>query len=1201
MLQRLLQDADHTAHAYCDNQSGVVLFADISGFTAISERLAEQGSAGVEELSSLLNGYFSHLTQLVVEHGGDVVKFAGDGLLAYWPDQPTSLSQAVHCGSRIQEHLRDNAARNASLRLSLRIGIGVGEVFAASVGGEPDHWEFVLGGEAVQQSYSAQRQAEPGQVVLSPEALSQYQPPLGVPTPLPVEAPASLERLPAAARGYVPRPVLARLESGQGEWLAELRRVSALFIHLPTLDLHADFARAQAVIQGIQRVLSELEGVVTRVGVDGQGITVLAAFGLPPLAHEDDATRAVRAALGVAALAESAGLVVSVGVATGPVFCGAIGSSQRCEYTMLGDTINVAARIMAAGQGVRCESTTMAACAHTLRFNPLGSLSIRGRSEPVVLGEPQAFEASAAPSRTVSLVGRHAEQRRFTERLEAGRGGLILVEGEAGIGKSCLVAHFLEQAQAKGVPTLLGAGDSIGRATLYGAWRSVFTQIFGAAATDAAAVLTHLSPSQQPLAPLLGVVLPVELPDNATTAMLVGRDRSEATLELLVSLLRRHAVEQHLLLVMEDAHWFDSASWALLLRVVEQLEGLLIVVDTRPLLPPYLPEYEALRAHPSTDFLQLQALSGEDIAQVVAECLGVHELPEVVVRLIQQKAEGHPFFSEELAYALRDAGMIQISQGVCRLAPDAPNLLELAFPDTVQGVITSRIDRLSPQQQFAIKVASVVGRLFTLRTLSAIYPLSQDVPALPHNLEELSRLDLTPRELTLPEQAYLFKHVLTQEVAYSLMLATQRQPLHHAIALWYEQTYASDLTPHYSVLAYHWNRVVETGIPTPEALPKAILYAQKSGDQALRSNALLEAIGHFSSALSLLARLPESAERDSQELSLQVSLAIPLTLTRGWAAPEVGAAYQRAQVLIQRVGEAPQLFPTLVGVLTYYLVRGQYDDALAMAQHNLEVALRLGDPELLLEAEHDLGAVHFYRGEIAQVRPHMDQVHALFDSERHYHHIFLYGKNPGCVAHVHLGLTSCLEGDLDQALQEMQAATALTESWPHPFSRLWSFCGEALVRYARGETQELAQLAGSICELANQNGFPNWLAQGLVYLGSAQVRLGSHAEGLAAMQQGIGLWAMTGSELLRPFLLSLLAEGQQLAGQPDAARATLQEAIAQVERTGERWWEPELYRRLGTLAPPDEAQGHYQKAHALATARGVPLLVQRTSEVLKSV
>jgi tetratricopeptide (TPR) repeat protein len=357
---------------------------------------------------------------------------------------------------------------------------------------------------------------------------------------------------------------------------------------------------------------------------------------------------------------------------------------------------------------------------------------------------------------------------------------------------------------------------------------------------------------------LLNVVLALDLPDNEITAQMTGEVRADNTRDLLVLLLQKAAQEAPLLLALEDAHWFDSASWSVVRVVSQQVQPLLLLATTRPFdgAPP--PEFTQLLNDPAVVYFKLTALSHGSTLALVCQRLGVASLPQPVADFIYEKAEGHPFFSEELAYALRDAGVIEVSNGVCRIAPHIGDLHALNFPYTIQGVIISRVDRLTPQQQLTLKVASVIGRIFAYYTLRDVYPVEADKPRLPEHLQMLEKLDLTTLASAEPDLAYLFKHIITQEVVYNLMLFAQRKQLHQAVAEWYEQQHADDLSPFYPLLVHHWSKA--------ENYSKTLDYLEKAGEQALRDYANQEAVTFFEQALELVAQAeaPKAADRVRQ-------------------------------------------------------------------------------------------------------------------------------------------------------------------------------------------------------------------------------------------------------------------------------------------------------------------------------------------------
>jgi class 3 adenylate cyclase/tetratricopeptide (TPR) repeat protein len=876
VVRRFADRHEPLGEAESERFVAAVLFADISGFTALTERLAGTGPSGVEELTELLNDCFGLLVELVGEHGGEVVKFAGDALLAIWPtdgDTAGVTAWAARCALAMQQSLQHSELA-ARMQLSVRIAVGFGQVAVAHLGGVRGRWEVMVGGPAVVQVCAAGQLAGPDEVVLCPGALDLLgdlatggQVRLGAGGPSvfrlagvrsPTRAAPSVRRAGPveaagpALRAYVPAAITARLAAGQSAWISELRTVSVLFVGLPGLDdiRLESLEQAQQLVGAVQEALYEYEGSVNKLGVDDKGATLLAAFGLPPVAHEDDAVRAAQAALEVQVRLQRLGLRARLGLATGRVFCGSVGSSQRREYTMIGGVVNLAARLMqAANDELVCDAATRQATQAKFAFEALSPRRLKGWAEPVAVFRPCGQRLIRAPSR--SLVGRVRERRLLAERLDAlqqGRGGAVLLEGEAGIGKSRLVDALVEQAAGAPIRTLVGAADAVRSTTPYHPWRPVFDAVFDLEEVTElserpARVLERFRdrPDLERLAPLLADVLPLDLPGDEVVGRLEGPVRADNLRRLLVGVLRMVAAERPLLIVVEDAHWCDSASWALAWLVAQQLPQALLVLALRPLGDP-VPEYERLRSPPGGQRLQLDPLPADDVAALVAQRLGVNSVPRLVADVISEHAGGNPFFSEELAYALRDTGAITVTDGTCQIIPGA-DLRLLSLPDTVQGVVLTRIDRLAPPQQLTLKVASVIGRSFAHRLLRDIHPIAADRPTLPGQLDGLQRRDLVLLETPEPELAWMFKHVITRDVAYDLMLGAQRRALHRAIAEWYERRHLAQLPQFYPLLAYHWTR---SGVTA-----KAIRYLSLAGEQALAGAAYREAAHFLADALAL--------------------------------------------------------------------------------------------------------------------------------------------------------------------------------------------------------------------------------------------------------------------------------------------------------------------------------------------------------------
>ena len=846
LLQQLADLAAAPSGPRADRLTAAVLSADISGSTALAEELAEQGPGGAEALTRILNAYFGPLIEMIHAAGGDVVKFAGDGLLAMWPVRgngdglAVAIQRAASCAIRIQKGLHAEAVAD-DVHLSVRIGIGAGTLIAGYLGGVADRWEFSISGPAVLQAGAAERYAHPGQTVLSSTALrlltrratvqplsdglarlKQIEPP-----PIPDAVPPHIgATVPATAlRAFLAPAVLARMLAGQSEWLAELRRVTVVFINLLGVDHRTSLDQAQTIMCAVQIALERFGGGISRLGVGDKGPVVLAAFGLPPHAHEDDAVRALRAATMLQAALSGLHMRSAVGIATGRAFCGSVGSARRREYTIIGDVANLAARLMqAAGEGILCDEPTQQAARAHVTFDALAPITVKGKSHAVPVYRPRATPAQRPPA-TTALIGRDAERARLVAHLEAvletGVRRTVIIDGEAGIGKSRLVQALHEYAQDRSIRCLIGAADAIEVSTPYHAWRSVFAQLFDLGNVpedielrrqqvhrfiESVAVRAHHDgPALDRLAPLLNAVLPLDLPETELTQQMHGQVRADNTHDLLVRLLQAGVESAPLVVIIEDAHWLDSASWAVLRLISQRVDRIVLVIATRPLQDPQPAEYLQISHAPGTDIVRLSGLSGDAAEMLACRRLGVSSIPPAVATLIRDKAAGNPFFTEELAYMLRDRGVIIVSGTSGHLAPHSGDLRALSVPDTLEGVVTSRIDRLTPRQQLSLKVASVLGRVALFAAVCAIYPIESDRLALAGELEALTRSDVLAVESPAPALAYIFKHVIIQDVCYNLMPFAQRQELHRAAAEWYERTQAHQLPAYAALLAHHWN------------------------------------------------------------------------------------------------------------------------------------------------------------------------------------------------------------------------------------------------------------------------------------------------------------------------------------------------------------------------------------------------------------
>ncbi|HJS18739.1 MAG TPA: AAA family ATPase, partial [Anaerolineales bacterium] len=897
-----------------NHMHGTALFADISGFTQLTEALAQlHGSQrGAEEITHHINLVFDSLIAEVDRYGGSVVGFGGDAITCWFDGDEglrgTTCALAMHRAIEVFDPLSGPSGRQIKFALKAAVVVGSTQRFLV---GDPNIRVFdVLAGSLMDELAAAEHHTQSGEVVLAPSAISalgqqaiidilreeeETGQRFGVLSSLASEAPAdpwppidghALED--EQLLPWIPTPIYDRLKGEQSIFLAELRTAVSLFLRFSGIDYDDDISareKLDSFIRWVQSILARYEGMLIDLTIGDKGSYLQAGFGVS-LAHEDDPARAVTAASDLQNLPPELNFIrePQIGISQGLMRTGAYGATTRSTFGVQGSDVNLAARLMTSARPgqILITSRVSKAISPGFQVQELGPRILKGQQKPIpifTVTKRRLPQSSGAQEARVlpGIIGRADERAILANELKdllEGGTGCVLIEGEAGIGKSRLVEDFLHQTREMGVTAYLGAGDSIEQATTYFGWRSIYSALFELSERDDPAavqnrILAQLAEDQYMMdrAPLLNAVLPIRLPENDLTAQMTGELRASNTQELLVSLLARSAERAPFALVIDDAHWLDSASWALLEQVRTQIRNALLLIATRPFLledvasEPQISrvtrpaEYDRLHNDPTVERIHLDRLDDEDILALISQRLGVSELPQPLAELILERAEGHPFFSEEIVLALRDAGTIRVVADQVELTSGNGDFRSGSFPDTIQGVITSRLDRLPAQEVLTLKVASVIGRIFPFQTLAAVHPLNMEGPQLRRQLDDLDRLAITPMETPEPNLAYIFRHILTQEVVYQMMLYAQRQQLHQAVAGWLEQVHADNIPPFYPLLAEHWRIAAEIEEQDAFPLQKAVFYLDKSGEQAERNYANQEVIRFLGQAL-IMSRDP---------------------------------------------------------------------------------------------------------------------------------------------------------------------------------------------------------------------------------------------------------------------------------------------------------------------------------------------------------
>jgi len=994
--------------------------------------------------------------------------------------------------------------------------------------------------------------------------------------------------LPAAARG-APE--------------AERRQLTVLFCDLvdsTPLASQLDPEDLREVVRAYQeacaKVIARFEGHIAQYLGDG----LLVYFGYP-LAHEDDTPRAVRAGLGmVEALGQlntrlvperGVRLAVRLGIHTGLVVVGEVGGGTRQEQLALGETPNLAARLqgLAAPNTLVISAATLQLLGGFFACQSLGTPLLKGFAQPMevyqVLSESTARSRLDVAGRTglTPLVGREQEVRLLRERwvqVKDGLGQVVLLSGEAGIGKSRLVQvlkeHVAAESQAWLTPcqcspyyqntALYPLIDLLERVALRfdreESPQHKFSKLEG--------LLVQYGLPLVEAVPLFASLLSLPLAADYAPLTVPPEQQKQKTLHALLAILLRIAAQQPLLFVMEDLHWVDPTTLEFLSLLVDQgpTTRILVLLTFRP---DFSPPWTG-RSHLTQ--VTLSRLPRRQAAEMTDWVAHGKALPVEVMEQVVAKTDGVPLFVEELTKMVLESGLLQEREDRYELIGPLP---PLAIPATLHDSLMARLDRLAAVKAMT-QLGATLGREFSYELLQAVSPW--DEGTLQRGLQQLVEAEFLYQRGLPPQATYLFKHALIQDAAYQSLLRSTRQQYHQRIAQVVEARFPDLCETQPELLAHH---CTEAGLTA-----QAIGYWQRAGQRAIERSAHLEAISHLTRGLEVLKTLPDTLQRAQRELDLQTSLGPVLMATKGFTAPEVEAAYARARELCRQVGETPQLFPVLHGLWRFYVNRPALQTARELGEQLLTLAQRVGDSALLLEAHRALGQTTFWLGEMASSRAHMEQGMTLYDFQQHRSHTLLYGQDPGVVCRSFAAWALWVLGYPDQARQRIYKALTLAQELTHPFSLVYALTCAAIVHGFRREGPAIQKQAEEVMAVSQEQGFPFWVTWGTIVQGWALATQGQETAGITHIRQGLAAYHATGTEVFGPTYLVVLAEAHGNLGQIGEGLSVLVQARALVDRTGECWWEAELYRLKGEFllrqANPDEHQAETCFRQALEIA-----------------
>ena len=967
---------------------------------------------------------------------------------------------------------------------------------------------------------------------------------------------------------HPPAPQRASLSSD-----GERRQLTVLFadvVGATALSGRLDPEALRDVLRVYQGIC--IESVTRYAGNVNQyiGDGVVAFFG-HPIAHDNDAERAILAGLaiiaGIGKLGQSLSvngepaIEVRVGIHTGLVVVGAMGEGGGNLHHAIGETPNLAARIQgeAAPNSVCISAATLGLVANRFHVRALGPRQLKGVTKDSELFSVVAAAEStteSGPGRVApALVGRDAELRHLLDRWALARGGqgqAVYLSGEGGIGKSRLLDALREYVTGGGHGwRTIRCSPFFQNSALYPVIDLIKRSIGAAGLTTpearAAALRRDLraadigdNTSYALIASLVGLD---DEHDQALSDMAPAQWKRQ-TLNTLIEWLRADAFRGSLVMVVEDLHWIDASTREFLGMLLERIADLpvLLVLTYRPeFAPPWT-------IHRNVSSVALARLTAEDVVLVATGITAGKALPPRVVEEIVRRTDGVPLFVEELTKAILASGLIVEREGVLQLASDQTAQLEV--PATLRDSLTARLDRLGAAKETA-QLASVLGREFDFATLQSVC----EIPGaeLEAQLDALNRAEIIQQSGFPPHSHYVFKHALIQEAAYDTLLKRARHRLHERVASSYVERFTEVVQLRPELVAYHYSRAL-----MPEA---AVPFYQRAGELAVGRSAYEEAIAHLGAALEQLERVQDPTVRSARELGLRVLIGPALIARMGLQSEETASNYARACQLAETVGEPTERFMAMWGDWICKTTAGEIVAASRRSEDLVTLSGKLDSDEYVLQAHHSRWTNFFFIGDVAIARADTLEGIRLYDGIRHRHHKHTYGgHDPGVCAHGVGANAAWSSGFTKEALRLAEKAVSIGIELDHPFSLTSAYLWTALMLHNTRDyaaTQATSELLIATCE---KHGFGQWVGLGLVLSGASRTARGDTTFGLKLVEDGLKANRMTLQLSLFPLVASAAAEAHLHAGDHVRALALLAEAIEVSDKTGMALHRPEVQR-----------------------------------------
>jgi class 3 adenylate cyclase/tetratricopeptide (TPR) repeat protein len=975
---------------------------------------------------------------------------------------------------------------------------------------------------------------------------------------------------------------------------AEFRQITVMFSDLvgsTQLSQKLDPEDLQKLIDAYRgecsTAIRRYGGEVARYFGDG----VMAFFGWPN-AHEDDAARAIHAALeivaGVARITEPVTLTCRVGVCSGPVVVGEIGGSGTWSMDAVGETPNIAARLqtLAAANTVVVSESTRRLVPAAFDFQDLGLKELKGVTEPLHVyrvvsarSTTSRFEAAHAGSLS-PLIGRSSELSLLVDRwqkIKEGDGQVIFLSGIPGVGKSRLLHELKRYIRQEPHVLLHHQGSPYHNQS---AFFPIIEQIEQAAQLTAreadadklAKLKAYLPRSiDSSIEPVLLIAKLLSIPLNGQELSgLTPQQIKNRTISTLVDMLLAFSVQGPTLCIFEDAHWLDPSTLELLELIISRIDHarVLLIVSCRPEFHP------AWIAHTNATIHSLTRLSNTEVKTMIRDLLNGDSLPQALLDQIIEKADGVPLFIEELTNS-----MLSTPQQTRGTSERAVRSSLLRVPDTLSDALMERLDRVAPSRRLA-QIAAVIGREFSADLLSAASQVEED--DMLSALALLEKADIIYRADISPSVRFAFKHVLLRDAIYDSLLRSKRQQIHADIAAILVQDFPELTENQPEVLAYHYQEASN--------YRQAIRCWFDAGQRALANSANVEAIANFRKALQLLNALPETPERTSREIGIQLALGIPLIAVRGYASLETREAFSRARTLCLQLGDIPEYFQALFGLWGHSWMGGKNDEALQMAEEFLARSQALSDPVPLMMAHRVMGSTLLTIGDFRSSANHFEETIKLSTSKGKPPLYNLYMVEPQAASLLLMSWDLWFLGYPDRALLRVSEALALGENLAHPYTVAFAHYMTSVVHLLRGDAARAFESADKSFEMSREQRFSLYEILSRISRGRASGDIGRIEEARTEITQGIDDARRNGVGFMLPMMNSWLADMHVKAGENERALSIVEDCLANSGDVTGRSWEAELHRQratiLLTLDPSNVTEAETVLKTSIDVARG---------------